>query len=245
MTQPTELLTTLKSELRRRGLSYADVACRLEVSESTVKRLFAKGNFTLQRLSEVCAIAGLDIAELALIADERRRDVEQLSEAQEQALVADPKLMLMAFLLLNDWRVEDIRKAYAIEDLESIQLLARLDRLKLIELMVGNRPRMRLSRRFTWRAGGPIQRFFERQVQSEFFNSRFDGPGELRLVLNGMLSQQSIAELHERFAKLAEEFESRARDNRKLGVEQRQGTSAVLAIRPWSLSIFDAFRRTG
>lgn len=243
MSQPVELIETLKAELRRQGIAYADVAKRLGVSESTIKRLFARGTFTLQRLAEICEVAGLEIGDLAELAGERRRDVEQLDEAQERALVEDPKLLLMAFLLLNDWRVADIVNTYAIETLESVRLLARLDRLKIIDLLPGNRARMRLSRRFTWRAGGPIQRFFERRVQSEFFSSRFDGPGELRLVLNGMLSEQSIQVLQQRFARLAEEFEARAREDRNVAVSQRQGTSAVLAMRPWNLSIFDELRR--
>ena len=243
MSQPHELVSALKGELKRQNLSYANVAGRLSVSESTIKRLFAKGNFSLQRLAEVCELAGLEIGDLAVVADEKRRNVEQLGEEQETTLVDDPKLLLLAFLLLNDWQVEEILNTYAIEELEAVQLLAKLDRLKIIDLMPGNRVRMRLSRRFVWRTRGPIQRFFERQVQSEFFASRFDRPGELRLVLHGMLSEQSIYGLHQRLERLAEEFEVRVREDRNLPANQRLGTSAVLAIRPWHLSTFEALRR--
>ena len=72
-------------------------------------------------------------------------------------------------------------------------------------------------------------------------------PGEAylvhRLVLHGMLSEQSIEVLHQRFARLAEDFEARVREDRNLNLAQRHGTSAVLAIRPWSLSIFERLRR--
>ena len=243
MSQPHELISALKSHLRRLGIAYAEVARRLDVSESTIKRQFASGNFTLTRLGEICEIGGLEIGDLAALADEQRRHVEELDETVERTLVDDPKLLLLSFLLLNDWQVEDILRSYHIEELEAVQLLARLDRLKILDLMPGNRVRMRLSRRFNWRANGPIQRFFEHEVQSEFFSSRFNRPGELRLVLHGMLSDQSLQVLHQRMARLAEDFESRAREDRSLAIGQRQGTSAVLAIRPWSLSIFDQLRR--
>jgi AcrR family transcriptional regulator len=245
VSQTEELIDTLKSELRRQGIAYAEVARRLKVSESTVKRQFASGNFSLTRLIEVCAIAGLDVGDLAELARDRRRNVEQLEAGQEKALVDDPKLLLMAFLLLNDWSVEQILEEYEIEALESVRLLARLDRLKIIDLLPGNRPRMRLSRRFAWRVNGPIQRFFERQVQDEFFGSRFDRPYELRIVLNGMLSEQSIEVLHQRLRRLAEEFETRVKEDRNLYASQRYGTSSVLAIRPWNLSMFERMRRPG
>lgn len=243
MSQADELVETLKSELRQQGITYSDVAYRLGVSESTIKRMFTRGGFTVQRLAEVCAVAGLEIADLGLLARDRLRNVEQLDEEQEKALVDDPKLLLLAFLLLNDWTVDQIVAEYSIDEFEVIRLLARLDRLKIIDFLPGNRTRMRLSRRFAWRRNGPIQRFFERQVQSEFFSSRFDRPDELRVVLNGMLSDQSIQVLHQRFRRLAEEFETRVKEDRNLAATQRHGTSAVLAIRPWSLSMFEQLRR--
>jgi AraC-like DNA-binding protein len=243
MNQTDELINALKLELRRQSIAYAEIARRLHISESTVKRLFASGNFSLQRLAEVCAVAGLEIGDLADIARDRRRNVEQLEEEQEKVLVDDPKLLLLAFLLLNDWSLDEILEEYEIESLESVRLLARLDRLKVIDLLPGNRPRMRLSRRFAWRVNGPIQRFFERQVQNEFFSSRFDRPYELRIVLNGMLSEQSIQMLHQRLRRLAEEFEARTKEDRGLYASQRHGTSAVLAIRPWNLTMFERMRR--
>ena len=243
MSQPNELVDALKGELRRQGLSYAEVARRLRVSESTVKRLFARGNFSLQRMADICALANTDIGHLAALAEEKRRNLEQLTDEQEQELVSDPKLLLIAFLLLNDWKIDEIVETYAIEELESVQLLARLDRARIIDLMPGNRVRMRLPRRFAWRRRGPIQRFFEKRVQTEFFASRFDQPGEQRLVFHGMLSEQSIYSLHQRLDALLEEFEIKAREDRSLPAAQRLGTSAVLALRPWRLSLFDELRR--
>ena len=243
MSQATDLITALKAHLRRSGLGYAELARRLSVSESTIKRSFATGHFSLERLTAICDIAGIELAELAAQADERRRDVVELDEEQERTLVRDPKLLLLAFLLFNDWRLDEVLANYRIGELEAVQLLAQLDRLKIIDLMPGNRVRMRLSRRFNWRSNGPIQRFFEKQVQSEFFSSRFDRPGELRLVLHGMLSDQSLNVLHQRLERLAEDFEARVREDRALTHQQRLGTSAVLAIRPWNLSMFEALRR--
>ena len=94
MSQPSELVEALKGVLRRQGLSYGEVARRLDVSEATVKRLFAKGNFTLQRMAEICEIANTDIGNLAALAEEKRRDLEQLTEEQEREIIGDILLLL-------------------------------------------------------------------------------------------------------------------------------------------------------
>lgn len=239
-----ELVQQLKAELRRRGITYARVADELGLSESTVKRVFASSNFSLKRLEQVCELAGLELDGLIALAEDRRRDVEELSEEQEEVLVGDRKLLLVAFLLLNHWTVDQILEAYEIDELGMVRLLARLDRLKIIDLLPENKVRVRLSRTFSWRKSGPIQKLFEDQVQNEFFQSAFDGPGELRLVLNGMISDQSIAAIHQKLYRLVSDFEQCVSDDRRGISVDRKGTTLLLAIRPWAVQMFENLRRS-
>ena len=243
MAQVDDLIGLLKRELRRKGITYARIAQALHLSESSIKRMFASSNFSLKRLEQICDLAGLELGDLVGLADEKRRDIELLSEQQEQTLVGNGKLLLMAFLLLNHWSVEQILASYDIEELEAVQLLALLDRLKIIDLLPGNKVRVRLSRTFSWRPNGPIQRLFENQVQAEFFRSRFDGPGELRLVLNGMISDESIRLLQQKMKRLVTEFEQCVREDRRTVSVERLGTTMFLAIRPWAVKMFEDFRR--
>lgn len=245
MAYAQELIQRLKGELRRRGITYAQVARELGLSEATIKRVFATSNFSLQRFEQVCALAGLQFDDLVALVGDGRRDVEQLSQEQEEILVADRKLLLVAFLLLNHWTVEQITQAYQVEAAEAIRLLARLDRLKIIDLLPGNKVRVRLSRTFSWRRNGPIQKLFEDQVQNEFFESSFDGPGELRLVLTGMISDRSIAAIHQKLHRLVAEFEQHVRDDRRSISVERKGTTLLLAIRPWAVQMFEDYRRPG
>jgi transcriptional regulator with XRE-family HTH domain len=243
MAQTEDIVGALKTALKRKGVTYAQVAKALQLSESTVKRLFATGNLSLKRLQQICALVDLELGDLVDIADELRRNVVELTEEQELTLVADPKLLLAAFLLLNHYTFKQITDDYRISELEGIRLLAKLDRLKIIDLLPDNKVRMRLARNFNWRKNGPIQRFFEEQVQSEFFQSRFDGPGELRFVLNGMVSDQSIKIFHQRLQRLAAEFEGLVKEDRKLELVDRHGTTVIVGIRPWGLGLFEQLRR--
>ena len=53
MTNTGALVEELKRTLKARGIPYARVADGLQLSETSVKRMFSKRDFTLQRLDEV------------------------------------------------------------------------------------------------------------------------------------------------------------------------------------------------
>ncbi len=238
-----DIVAALKVALKQQNLTYADISLQLGLSESSIKRCFAGGDFSLKRLQQICDLIGMDLSELIHQAEERQHNIDQLTEQQEKQLVADTKLLLVAFLLLNHFSYQQIIADYTIEAHEGIQLLTKLDHLGLIELLPNNKIRMRLSRNFNWRKNGPIQQFFEEKVQSEFFKSRFDQDGEMRIVLNGMLSVHSLKVINQRFQRLALEFENLVKDDRKLEFKERSNTTAVIAVRPWHLDLFERFRR--
>jgi len=243
MSQIDDMVAALKAALRSRAITYAALATKLELSESSVKRMFARSNFTLKRLAQICEDAEVELSELVIGAQEGRSDIDELTEQQEQTLVADTKLLLVAFLLLNYRSVESILAAYRISELEMIRLLAQLDRLQIIHLLPGNQVRMRLSRTFSWRQSGPIQRLFENSIQSDFFQSRFSAPNELRLVVNGMISEQSLAHLHDRLRRIAAEFEDSVREDYKTLQHDASLSTMVLAVRPWAMKLFQELRR--
>jgi len=61
MSQTGPLVDALKRALRQHGFTYVDVARALDLSESSVKRLFARKDLTLERLERVCALMQLEM----------------------------------------------------------------------------------------------------------------------------------------------------------------------------------------
>ena len=155
MAQSQRIVDALKRALKAHGVSYAQVARRLELSESSVKRLFSTGGFSLARLEAVCDLVGLDLLELARQADAQRFRVPALTVDQEQEFVGDPALLLVAVCALNRWPFERILDRYRFTEPRLVGLLARLDRMGLIELLPGNRIRLRIARNFAWLPDGP------------------------------------------------------------------------------------------
>lgn len=244
MSQTSQLVDTLKKILRERKITYADVAEHLDLSEANVKRMFSKRHFTLNRLEEVCTLANADLGYLMSRMHEGSMVIEELSLEAEKELVNNIKLLMMAQLLINRWEMEDIVSTYQYEDLEVTRLLAKLDRLGIIELLPGNRVRNLISRDFKWIHNGPVYKFFEQHVATDFFNCKFNPKsGELLIFMAGMLTRQSNAHMQSSMRRLAREFDELCKEDGKLPVEDTHGTGLVLAMRPWELAVFAEFRR--
>ena len=243
MSQTRQIVETLKQELRKQRLTYRDVARKLELSEASVKRLFAEKSFTLARIEEICDLLHLEISDLVHQMEKNIELTSQLTFEQEKELVSDIKLLLMAHFLINKLEFSEIIDIYDISETEGIRLLARLDRMKIIELQPGNRVKLMISENFRLIPGGPIQRFYERVVQSEFFDSSFGGPGEFRIFVSGMFSRDANAEIIRKIKRLAEDAHDLRKDSDGLPLAERFGCSLIMAIRPWEVKIFDELRR--
>ena len=242
MTHSAALVEALKRELKSRGVTYASLTKPLDLSEASVKRMFSRRDFTLKRLDEICAFAGIDFAELARGLAGEQALLSRLTPDQEKEIVSDPKLFLVAVCALNHVTYEQIVERYDITPAECVKLLSRLDRLKFIELQPGNRIRLLVSRTFTWLPDGPIQKFF-RDHTGEFFRSNFNRDDEIVLVVNGMLSKASGAAVLDRLKRVAREFSDYHSDDVRLPLGERSPMSLCVALRHWELEAFAQLRR--
>ena len=243
MAQIEALIDTLKRQLKAHGKTYADVAQALGLAQASVKRLFSERSFSLQRLEIVCQMMGLEISDLVLAMGEHGRRLSQLSEAQEREIAADLLLLLIAISVLNRWSLTDILNHYDIPEHACIQRLAQLDRLKIIELLPGNRIKLLVAPNFRWREDGPIHHFFREKVEQEFFNTRFKADTEKLIVVNGMLSASTNAMFQRKMERLAQEFDELNNDDAALPIDQRFGNTVVLAIRQWRYGLFQRYER--
>jgi len=237
------LVDALKRLLKGKGITYAAVARGLDISEASVKRMFSRRDFTLQRLEEVCRVAGIDFADLSRAITAENTGMAHLTVEQEEEIVSDPTLLLIALCAVGNWTVEQIIDTYDLTLAQCVECLTRLDRRRIIELQPGNRIRPLISGTFSWLPDGPIQRYFRSRVEAEYLGGKFDRPEELFLFVSGMLSRQSTAELIVRLRRTARELAELHRDDVALPMSGRHGTSMLLAVRPWEPRAFRALRR--
>lgn len=242
MPEAQRLREAIKRQLKARGLRYLDLAQALGLSEPSVKRLLSRGGITLERLERICEVLETDFFELARTG---RRVVEQpnaLSLAQEEALAADPRLLTLFHLLCNDWSAADVKQEFGLSEASIVRLLARLDRLKLLELQPENRVRLKVARDFEWRPQGPVMKRWARSAVVEFFRGDFDAADALLRLEVKEFGAASMALLRRRLEKVVQEFNELATVDASLPGSKRRGVGLVIGLRPFAFSLLESLR---
>ena len=239
-----QIFAVLKQQLHAQGKTYADLAKHLDVSESSIKRLFANQSVTLERLLEICQYLQLNFAELARWVDEQRPVLDQLTLAQEKQLMQDPKLILVAVCMMNHWPIEAVIEHYQVDLPECILKLTQLDKMGMLQLLPNNRVRLRVSQQFNWQPNGPIQRYIEEQGIGDFFDAHSDEEGHEEILFgHGMLSNDSVHAMRTVLKKCQQQMAQAHRQSLPVPQSQKRGMAMVLALRTWEPKWFRQLRR--
>jgi transcriptional regulator with XRE-family HTH domain len=240
MSSTQSLVALIKAELKGQGLSYAELARELGLSESSVKRMLAPGGeMPLSRVDEICRVLKLEFAELAGRLAAQAPELRELSLEQERAVVASPVLLLVAICCLSHWALEDVLARYRVSEAEAVAALAQLDRLGVIELRPHNRYKLKVAKTLRWRPQGPVMQFFRERVMADFFAGGFDGDGELLTLVHGEFGAGHARELAERLQRAADDFARQHLLDQKLPPAEKRPYSVVIGLRSW---VFEAFR---
>ena len=243
MSQTAHLVATLKRQLKVRGVTYLQVGRHLGLSEPSVKRQFSLLRLRLDTIEAICDLLAIDLAELVQLAAASQPAVRRLRPEQEADLVADPRRLLVAVCVLNHLTPVQISANYRLSKAEVVTQLLRLDRLQLIALLPENRVRLKVARDFSWLPDGPIQRYFRERVQTDFLDAHFQYAGEMLRFQYAMLTPAANQRFQQRLLRLVQEFAELHQDCVDAPVQERYGTSLLVAMRPWELAAFDALRR--
>lgn len=243
MSTTADLVTVLKKELKAARMTYADLAAKLGMAESSVKRMLAKGDMPLSRIDAICRALKLDFADLARRIADTQPLLAELGEAQEKAVVADKKLLLTAICVLSQWTLEQITGSYRLTEAECIKYLAQLDRIGIIELKPLNRYRLKLAKTFRWRPHGAVMDYFRENALLDYFSGGFDGAGEGMLLVHGAISRGLAPSFLERMQRVAQDFAQQHQTDQKLGDKDREGYTLLLAMRSWEFEAFAALRK--
>jgi transcriptional regulator with XRE-family HTH domain len=238
-----DLIAALKAELKAAGVTYADLADHLGMAESSIKRMFSQADMPLSRIDEVLRVLNLDFSELARRVADSQPLRRELSAEQEQAVVADRKLLLAAICCLSHWSFEQIVSTYAFTEAEAVARFAQLDRIGIIELKPLNRYRSLVAKTFRWRPDGPVMRFFREHVADDFFGGDFGGEGEMLMLVHGQIGRSLASAFNERLARVAQDFAQQHLTDQRLPADQKRPYTLVIGMRSWLFSAFKDLRR--
>ena len=243
MSEAIQLVATIKKLLKSQGLTYRDLAKALKISEPSIKRMFSSGRLTIDRLVQISNFLGFTLAELSKEAQAAQPVLHTLTEKQEREVVSDPKLLMVAVCALNHWTMDEIVGLYRLGDAECIKYLLRLDTLRIIDLLPGNRIRLNVSRDFDWLPFGPIRQYFQNKGISEFLQSNFAQDEETIAFVHGMFTDQALAQILDELRRLRRKFAELHEESLSAPLSKRRGIGLLLAMRGWEPADFTALRR--
>ena len=239
MSTTQDLVNALKSELRAAGVTYADLADALGMSESSVKRVFAKSDMPLSRIDEMLRVLRWISPSWRARSPTRSRCRASSPSSRRPPSSPTASLLLLAICCLSQWSFEAMTKEYAFSDAECIKYLAQLDRLGIIELRPLNRYRLKLAKGFRWLPHGPVMTYFREHVAADYLSGGFDGEGELIMLVHGEITPSLAASLVERLRRVGQDFAQAHLADQRLPDEQRTPYTLLVGMRTW---LFAAFR---
>ncbi|MBI2308347.1 MAG: helix-turn-helix transcriptional regulator [Rhodocyclales bacterium] len=244
MSTTADLIALLKGELKTAGITYAALATRLGMAESSVKRMFSKsGDMPVSRIDEICRVLNLDFADLARRVADTQPLLLELTLAQEKAVVADRQLLIVAICALSQLPAEEIVATYRLSEAELVRCLTQLDRLGIIDLRPGNRYRLKVAKGFRWRPQGPVMDFFRKEVLDDYFAGGFDGESEMLMVVHGEIGRGLANSFRERLARIGQDFSNQHLADQKLPPEQRRPYTIVIGMRSWLMAALADMQR--
>lgn len=243
MANSRSLVNNIKRELKKQGMNYAELAMQLGVAESTIKKMFAKGNFSLDRLDQLCEVLDVDLLEMVENVNDQVNRISKLTAAQETAMIADPKLLIIAYAAINFWSFEDIRFRYDFEPDEIMQRLRKLETFGILEIRGNSRIRPLIANNFQWLPDGPLAKYFRKHFLPDFFDNDFKEAGAFRVIRYGDLTDNSKKRLERKCMELVDLYDRLTYEDRHFrpGNRERKSTSMVVAFRSWTIGNWRRF----
>lgn len=238
-----QIVSSVKRALRSRGMTYAQLAQKVGLSEASIKRILSRGTLSLARLQQICQALDFTIGEVTRLASQHTQEApELLTLEQESALAADERLLACFYLLVNGHTGREVGAELDADERQVRRWMTRLVSLRLIEIRSGLRARTRTASAIAWRKDGPVRRLYEKRVREEFMRSSFGAPAEALHFCSAELSEASYRVLLRKLERLAAEFRDLAALDRSLVGREKRSVAMLLAARPWIFSMFEGFQ---
>ena len=202
------VFSRLKQILRSRGLTYADLALRLNLSEVSIKRTFASGDCKLSRLKAICRALDLDLHGLLEAESEAIAVAKLLPLPAAEALAVDRSLLSVFILLLNGYSPEHLSDIYNLSSSELYLYLRELEELELLKLGAGMEVQLRVTPPVDF-LGHPALAKQVKQLNLDFLDwvfQRKDEPGYLFETSSRHLTDESIAIMRDELRELGARF---------------------------------------
>lgn len=158
----------IKASAKSQGLTYSQLAKRLEVSEPTVKRWLRGDGINIQQWLLLIDTLGIRFSDVASALNEPSLDQFEYTEKQEKALADNPGLLAFFQSLLFGSSPSEIMRQHTLSKASVFSYLKKLDEIGLIEWTEGMTCKLKFQGDQKWKKNGPLSKKFREQLFNQF-----------------------------------------------------------------------------
>lgn len=214
---------TLKSILKKKSITYAELADRLQMSEAGIKKIMMQQDCNISKLNEICDAIEFGVHELWSLSEVTKQQPIKFNENQEQEFLKDESLYFYFRALVNlEFDVSRVKEKFSLSDRQSFSYLKKLDEMSLIELHKDNQIKSKIKKH-TYFANTPklgnmnsnfiYGKFFE-YTRNKFLHEMQDR--YLGAFSVFMLKEDSVVELKKALMDVFDEFHRRSKREKVL-----------------------------
>lgn len=237
--QNKPFIDVLRKHLKSRGITYKELAQQLHLSESSVKRLFSEGSFTLERYLEICKIIEIPPSEVAKAAEsDTPEKFHEYTVEQEEFFAKNLKHLAFFDQLLKLGSAKKVAQAHSLSKHQTALYLSKLDKLGLIKWLPGDKVKFLTPKEVVWRKKGALRKVLLESAKKEFLISEFSGENDF--------FKFSILDLsEENRRRFRVKLEDLVRDLNQVSSFDRSASSKsiklgmMIAMRPWNFSVLE------
>lgn len=152
----------IKAYLKANKISQAQLALRLELPQSTLKKWLNAKDGSVNRLNHICQDLGLSLSEVMKSVEKREVQVVQFSNAQQTYFQNNPDNFKIYWLLVNERQPLDAIAKNLEMKMDAVKrVLYQLDSLDLITVLPNDQLRLPKLRPIRWLSKGDfVERVF-------------------------------------------------------------------------------------
>lgn len=241
MSQPIqfqEIAPVIKRLLKERGMTYRDLAQKLALSESSVKKLFIANDCSFQKISQICSILAISVSDLIASLEDMPVRSHRHTPAQEEFLLANPQAFhLYCKIVFEDFQPKTLQRIFNISESALFKILRSLDKHNLIQLMPDGEVRCPNMEMVLWENSGPLVAKMKREWPGRLLKMIEDNETQegYRLTLRSYnMKRSTLAEFIQAMTDLEFEFARRSLREERLERDQTIPVSTISAIAPRS-----------
>lgn len=211
MSEKKRILGAVRMRMRRDGMTYAQLAKKLSISEVSVKRYFSEERLSLDTLDEICKALNASLEELlAELKSLAHVQIDTFSHEQEQALAADEFLFNLFFMVARNYSFDAIEARFSKRSTPAkvIKGLRELETLRLIEYRSNKELRTLVSSNAQIKPGGALWKKHSAAGIKEFFDSSFSKSNEFFKLSIGYISDENAKHLKKKFELIEDEIKT-------------------------------------